>query len=158
MSEIKIGKCIIQTDLHYLVEDHSWARFNDDGTVTVGITDVAENMAGPILHVYPRKKGMRQKGQSLATIESGKWVGPLKSPITGEILEANVRDYATRMAANAPLTMAAAKATIREGLKDGAERDLKRIATMVSQCFDSEDYREGVKAFLEKRRPNFQGR
>jgi len=90
MSEtVKIGKCIIQTDLHYLVEDHSWARFNDDGTVTVGITDVAENMAGPILHVYPRKKGMRQKGQSLATIESGKWVGPLKSPITGEILEAN---------------------------------------------------------------------
>ena len=51
MSEIKIGKCIIQTDLHYLVEDHSWVRFNDDGSVTVGITDVAENMAGPILHV-----------------------------------------------------------------------------------------------------------
>ena len=90
MSEtVKIGKCIIQTDLHYLVEDHSWVRFNDDGTVTVGITDVAENMAGPILHVYPRKKGMRQKGQSLATIESGKWVGPLKSPVSGEILEAN---------------------------------------------------------------------
>jgi len=86
---VKIGKCIIQTDLHYLVEDHSWVRFNDDGTVTVGITDVAENMAGPILHVYPRKKGPRQKGQSLATIESGKWVGPLKSPISGEILEAN---------------------------------------------------------------------
>jgi enoyl-CoA hydratase/carnithine racemase len=62
------------------------------------------------------------------------------------------------MAANAPLTMAAAKATIREGLKDGAERDLKKISSMVSQCFDSEDYREGVKAFLEKRRPNFQGR
>jgi len=73
-------------------------------------------------------------------------------------LEAVVRDYATRMAANAPLTMAAAKATIREGLKDGAERDHKKIAAMVSQCFDSEDYREGVKAFLEKRRPNFQGR
>ena len=86
---VKIGKCIIRTDLHYLVEDHSWVRFEDDGTVTVGITDVAENMAGPILHVYPRKKGMRQKGQSLATIESGKWVGPLKSPITGEIVEAN---------------------------------------------------------------------
>jgi len=73
-------------------------------------------------------------------------------------LEANVRDYATRMAANAPLTMAAAKATIREGLRDGADRDLKKIGAMVAQCFDSEDYREGVKAFLEKRRPNFRGR
>jgi glycine cleavage system H protein len=86
---VKIGKCIIQTDLHYLVEDHSWVRFEDDGNVTVGITDVAENMAGPILHVYPRRKGVRQKGQSLATIESGKWVGPLRAPVSGEILEAN---------------------------------------------------------------------
>ena len=86
---VKIGKCVIDKDLHYLVDDHSWVRFNDDGSVTIGITDVAENMAGPVLHVYPRKKGARQKGQSLATIESGKWVGPLRSPLTGEILEAN---------------------------------------------------------------------
>src|ERR1700751_2765375 len=43
-------------------------------------------------------------------------------------LEANVRDYALRMAANAPLTMAAAKATIREGLRDAAERDSTKIA------------------------------
>ncbi|HJU29779.1 MAG TPA: enoyl-CoA hydratase-related protein, partial [Candidatus Binataceae bacterium] len=73
-------------------------------------------------------------------------------------LESNVREYATRMAANAPLTMAAAKATIREGLKDAADRDLKRIAAMVAHCFDSEDYKEGVRAFLEKRPPRFEGR
>ena len=73
-------------------------------------------------------------------------------------LESNVRAYATRMATNAPLTMAAAKATIREGLKDAAERDLNKIGAMISQCFDSEDYKEGVRAFLEKRPPRFQGR
>ena len=86
---VKIGKCVIDPDLLYRVEDHSWVRLNDDGSATIGITDVAENMAGPILHVYPKKKGARARGQSLATIESGKWVGPLKSPLTGEILEAN---------------------------------------------------------------------
>lgn len=86
---VKIGKCVLVPDLLYRVEDHSWVRLNDDGSATVGMTDVAENMAGPILHVYPKKKGNRARGQSLATIESGKWVGPLKSPLTGEILEAN---------------------------------------------------------------------
>jgi enoyl-CoA hydratase len=72
-------------------------------------------------------------------------------------LEANVRDYAIRMAANAPLTMAAAKAAIREGLRDPADRNLDQISAMVAQCFNSEDYKEGVRAFLEKRTARFKG-
>ncbi len=85
-------------------------------------------------------------------------MGLLNKLVEPAELEDHVRQYATRMASNAPLTMAAAKATIREGLKDGAERDLKTIAEMVSRCFDSEDYREGVRAFMEKRQPRFAGR
>jgi len=85
-------------------------------------------------------------------------MGLLNKLVEPAELEDHVRQYATRMASNAPLTMAAAKATIREGLKDGAERDLKTITEMVSRCFDSEDYREGVRAFMEKRQPRFAGR
>ncbi|HZP46587.1 MAG TPA: enoyl-CoA hydratase [Candidatus Binataceae bacterium] len=85
-------------------------------------------------------------------------MGLLNRLVEPDELETNVREYATRMASNAPLTMAAAKAIIREGLKDAADRDMPKIAAMVAQCFDSEDYKEGVRAFLEKRQPRFQGR
>jgi enoyl-CoA hydratase len=85
-------------------------------------------------------------------------MGLLNRLVELEELEMNVREYATRMAGNAPLTMAAAKATIREGLKDAGERDQAKIAALVAQCFDSEDYKEGVRAFLEKRPPQFAGR
>lgn len=86
----EIRGCVILKDLHYSVEDHTWIRLNDDGTVTVGMTDIAQSMAGPILHAKTKKVGLeRQKGKPLATVESGKWVGPIKSPVSGEIVEVN---------------------------------------------------------------------
>jgi glycine cleavage system H protein len=82
--------CNIPEDRYYWVEKHVWARLEADDTVTIGITDVAQNMAKGIVNATPKDAGRTvQKGKSAGTLESGKWVGPVTSPVTGEIVAVN---------------------------------------------------------------------
>jgi enoyl-CoA hydratase/carnithine racemase len=73
-------------------------------------------------------------------------------------LERFTRDYALTMARNAPLTLRTAKATVEQLLRPAADRDLGLLDRLIAECFNSQDYQEGVRAFSEKRRPQFQGR
>jgi enoyl-CoA hydratase len=72
-------------------------------------------------------------------------------------LENFVKTYADTIAINAPLTVKAAKYIANEVVKDESKRDLARCAELVEQCFSSQDYGEGRRAFMEKRKPAFTG-
>jgi enoyl-CoA hydratase/carnithine racemase len=73
-------------------------------------------------------------------------------------LEAYVKNYAGTIGENAPLTIAAVKFIANETVKDESKRDLAQCAAMVKRCFDSQDYIEGRRAFMEKRKPAFTGK
>ncbi len=82
--------CILPDDLHFHVEYNVWVRDRGDGVYEVGMTDIAQSMAGSMLHCRPKKAGKAVRaGKSLGTVESGKWVGPVKAPFAGEIVERN---------------------------------------------------------------------
>ena len=73
-------------------------------------------------------------------------------------LERHTLEYANTIALNAPLTIAAVKRSLIEFLKDPENRDLAHCQKLVDACYESEDYREGQAAFMEKRKPRFKGR
>ena len=84
-----VNNCNLPDDLYYVVAKHVWARREAD-LVTVGMTDVAQNLAKTIIAVTAKAPGKTiAKGRNIATVESGKWVGPVPAPVSGEIAEVN---------------------------------------------------------------------
>lgn len=82
--------CDMPDDLMYSIENNVWVRKESDGTVTVGLTAYACALAGQVVSYTPKKEGKGvKKDKSCATIESGKWVGPAKTPISGDVAATN---------------------------------------------------------------------
>ena len=76
-------------DLYY-DKEHVWARVDDDNMVTIGMTSFGQDLAGEIVYVeVPRVGRTIAKGEAFMSMESGKWVGRIQSPVSGEIAEAN---------------------------------------------------------------------
>lgn len=82
--------CNFPDDLYYNVDDNVWARVETDGTVVIGMTPYGCALSGEIV-AWTAKKVGREIGQnkSTGTVESGKWVGPVKAPVSGEIMAIN---------------------------------------------------------------------
>ena len=85
-------------------------------------------------------------------------VGLISRVCAPEALAALLAEYSGALAANAPLTVRAGKAIMAEILKPSPDIDLDKCSSLIRGCFESADYAEGRKAFMEKRKPVFTGR
>lgn len=84
-------------------------------------------------------------------------MGLVNRVVPTDDLREEVMSLAADIAANAPLTITAAKAAIREAARPPQPHDLALVEAMIEACFQSEDYQEGQRAFAEKRPPVFSG-
>lgn len=94
--------CDLPEDLAYDVERDVWARVEADGQVTLGMTDPAQTRCGKLVSIRFKAVGRQvERGQSLATIESAKWVGPFPAVLSGVIAATNEATFrADILAAN----------------------------------------------------------
>lgn len=88
-----IRNCELPDDLLFDVPRDLWARA-EAGEITLGLTDVGQTRAGHIQLVsFTRRarSGHVERGESIAVLESAKWVGPVTSPVAGEVVGLNER-------------------------------------------------------------------
>ncbi|MGB7934426.1 MAG: glycine cleavage system protein GcvH [Gammaproteobacteria bacterium] len=79
----------IPADFQY-TKTHEWARLNDDGSVTVGITDNAQEQLGDMVYIeVPDVGKVVAAAQACAVVESVKAASDVYAPIAGEVVEAN---------------------------------------------------------------------
>ncbi|HSB71629.1 MAG TPA: enoyl-CoA hydratase/isomerase family protein [Candidatus Methylomirabilis sp.] len=131
------------------------AKFGVPIARTLGNTLSAQNLARLVALTGPgRAKDVLFTARFIEA-EEGKAIGLFNEVVRMEDLESRTRELATRIAGHAPLTLRSLKEGVRRVLARG---HIEETTDLYLICYLSEDFKEGVSAFLEKRAPRWQGR
>ena len=117
--------------------------------------DMVRRLISLVGHAHARM--MLFTGERMDAREAER-IGLVNRVVPDAELDAVVGEIARGMAGNAPLSIKGMKFILSQALKDPADRDMGGVLQAVSTCFDSADYTEGRTAFMEKRKPRFQGK
>jgi len=87
---VDLEGCAFPEDVLYDREGLSWARVETSGLVTVGITSILAALAGRLTSIRPKPVGAGlEQGRAVATLESGKYFGPVRAPVSGVVEATN---------------------------------------------------------------------
>ncbi len=117
--------------------------------------DMVRKLVSLVGHAHART--LLFTGSRIGSAEAGR-IGLVNQVVADEDLNQTVYELARTIADNAPLSVKAMKMAVNGTIQTESERDLDAINAAVLACFDSEDYREGRTAFMEKRKPAWKGR